>query len=209
MTPRRLFVTGTDTDVGKTLVAAWIAQNWRAAYWKPVQAGIQDATDAATVQALAPLAQIIPPRWTLTTPASPHLAARLDGVQIQLDDFTLPETERDLVVEGAGGLLVPLNDRHVMADLIERLGLPVVVVARSGLGAINHTLLTLAEGRRRGLTIMGVILNGPANPENRAAIEHFGHMPVLAEIPRLSAVTDKVLAQLPAPHFPFFPKVAP
>lgn len=209
MSKRTVFVTGTDTDVGKTLVAAWIAQHWRAAYWKPVQAGLQNATDAATVQALAPQAQIIPPRWTLTTPASPHLAARIDGVHIDLTDFTLPHTEGDLVVEGAGGLLVPLNDRHVMADLIERLDMPVVIVARSGLGTINHTLLTVSEGRRRGLNLIGVILNGPLNPENRAAIEQFGQVPVLAEIPKLSTVTSQTLAQLPAPHFPFFSKAAP
>ncbi len=199
--PRRVFVTGTDTDIGKTLVAAWIAQHWRATYWKPVQSGTADGTDAATIQALAPKAAVIPPRWTLTTPASPHLAARLDGVEIRLHDFTLPDTQGDLVVEGAGGLLVPLNDRDTMADLIARLGLPVVVVARSGLGTINHTLLTLAELRRRALPVLGVILNGPEDRENQAAIAHFGQIPILAALPRLAEVTARTVANLPPPSF--------
>lgn len=200
--PRRVFVTGTDTDIGKTLVAAWIAQHWRAAYWKPVQSGTAGGTDATTIQALAPDAAIIPPRWTLTTPASPHLAARLDGVEIRLDDFTLPDTAGDLVVEGAGGLLVPLNDQDTMADLMARLGLPTVVVARSGLGTINHTLLTLAELRRRALPILGVIVNGPEDKENQAAIAHFGQIPILAAIPKLERVTAQAIAQLPPPAFP-------
>lgn len=207
--PRRIFVTGTDTDIGKTLVSAWIAQHWRAAYWKPVQAGTQEGTDAATVGALAPDATVIPPRWSLTTPASPHLAARIDGVRLGLDDFTLPHTDLDLVVEGAGGALVPLNDKDLMADLMGWLGLPVVVVARSGLGTINHTLLTLAELRRRDLTVLGVILNGPENVDNHAAIEHFGAVPVLASIPRLAAVTPAAIAHLPPPIFPISPKATP
>ncbi len=176
-----LFVTGTDTGVGKTVVSAWLALHLCADYWKPVQSGLDDETDAEAVARLTGDAGvgIHPCAFELTQPLSPHEAARRDGITIKLDDFTLPETDRPLIVEGAGGLLVPLNDTHYMIDLIERLGLPCVLVARSGLGTINHTLLSLAALRTRGLPIECVVINGPENPANRKAIEDFGGVPVL------------------------------
>jgi len=181
----RVFVTGTDTGVGKTWVSAWLTRSWGAAYWKPVQSGTIEGWDADLVKQVAPDATIFPSRHAFPDPLSPDQAATRAGVRIDLDDFELPKHDGPLVVEGAGGLLVPLDDLTLMADLMLRLGLPLVLVARSGLGTINHTLLSVAEIRRRKLPLEGVVLVGPEHPENRDAIEHFGGVPVVAHLPPL------------------------
>jgi dethiobiotin synthetase len=185
--PPVFFVTGTDTDVGKTIVSALLTIALDGYYWKPIQSGRDDGglTDRNRVGQLTGLEpeRLLPERYCLGQPLSPHLAARLDGVEIELTDFALPVgLDRPLIVEGAGGLLVPINDRHLMIDLIGHLGLPVVLVARSGLGTINHTLLSIGALRRSGIPILGVILNGPLNPENRRAIEFYGQVSVIAEV---------------------------
>jgi dethiobiotin synthetase/malonyl-CoA O-methyltransferase len=198
---RGVFVTGTDTDVGKTLVAAWLTHAWAADYWKPVQSGAADITDFGTVAKLVPNATIHPSSYVFQAPLSPHEAARRERARIDLSAFSLPKTDRPLVVEGAGGVMVPLNEVALTVDLIERLGLPALVVARSGLGTLNHTLLTLEALRRRRIPIAGVVMNGQRNPANRQAIEHFGGVPVLAEIQPLPAVTAGVVANLPPPAF--------
>ena len=187
MTGGGVFVTGTDTGIGKTLVAACLVRAWGATYWKPVQTGGDD--DTATVVRLTGMS-FIPPRHTLQAPLSPAAAAAAEGVRLTLEDFALPAVAGPLVVEGAGGVLVPLTHRHLMIDLMARLGLPTLVVARGTLGTINHTLLTLEALRARGLAVAGVILNGPAAAGNRAAIESFGRVRVLAEIPPLAAEPD-------------------
>ena len=191
MTGRGVFVTGTDTGIGKTLVSACLVRAWDAAYWKPVQTGAAgpDSDDTATVARLTGMS-LVPPRHTLQAPLSPAAAAAAEGVRLALEDFALPAAARPLVVEGAGGVLVPLSDRHLMTDLMARLGLPVVVVARSTLGTINHSLLTLEALRARGLAVVGVILNGPPDAGNRAAIESHGRVRVVAEIPLLAAEPD-------------------
>lgn len=181
----RVFVTGTGTDVGKTMVSAWLVHSWKADYWKPVQSGTVDTWDANVIRTVAPNTTIHPSTIALKAPLSPHEAATLEGASISLDMFHLPRTDRPLVVEGAGGALVPLNDRDFMADLMKRLGLPVILVGSSGLGTINHTLLTIEALKRREIAIAGVILNGDPHPNNRAAIEHFGGVKVIAELPRL------------------------
>lgn len=196
-----VFVTGTDTDVGKTVVAAWLARSWGADYWKPVQTGLAEGADSVTIARLAPSVVIHPPAVELQAPLSPHEAARREHRRIDLSALTLPATGNALVVEGAGGVMVPLNELALMVDLMARLNLPVVVVARSGLGTINHTLMTLEMLRRRHVPVLGVVMNGQRNPANRQAIEHFGGVPVLAEIQPLPAVTESMLASLPPPDF--------
>ena len=181
-----IFVTGTDTGVGKTVVSAWLVRSWQADYWKPVQSGTADGRDADVIRAASPGTVIHDSAFSLSAALSPHEAARRDGVAIRLEDFHLPSTSRPLVVEGAGGVLVPLDDRHFIVDLIARLGLPTLVVARSTLGTINHTLLTVEALRRRRLRIAGIVLNGPPDPANRQAIEHFANVPVVAELPQLT-----------------------
>lgn len=196
---RGIFVTGTDTDVGKTVAAAILVRALDGAYWKPVQSGTADLPggDSATVAALAglPAGRILPTRHAFAAPLSPDQAAALEGRAMALEDFALPACDRPLVVEGAGGVLVPLNDRALMIDLMARLGLPVVVVARSGLGTINHTLLTLEALRARALPVAGVVLAGPPLPRNRAAIEHFGAVRVIGGIPPLVPLTPHAVAE--------------
>ncbi len=207
---RGVFVTGTDTGIGKTLVSAWLTHHWRAEYWKPVQTGATEDSDSATIAALAPAARIHPPAYVFQAPLSPHEAARKEGAAITLDGLKLPKTEGPLVVEGAGGILVPLTDTALTVDWVENLGLPTVIVARSGLGTINHTLLTLEALKCRHIPILGVVLNGPVNADNRAAIEHFGAVRVVAEIPPLDHADSAAIAALAPPAFPCppcFPKL--
>lgn len=192
-----VFVTGTDTGVGKTIACSWMVQQWNAHYWKPIQAGTEEGEtgDTEVVKNLSnrPHQTFHPPAFTLSLPRSPHEASRKEGVVIQLDDLNPPTGSQPLIIEGAGGVMVPLNSKHLILDLISQLNLPVVVVARTALGTINHTLLTLAALRRRNLTIAGVILNGPEDDENRHAIIHYGNVAVLAHIPPLSPLNQHTL----------------
>jgi len=203
--PPQLFITGTGTDVGKSVVAAMLLAGTRGLYWKPVQSGLDEGTDAQWIQRATALPDrhFHPERHRLRWPLSPHAAAALDGVRIELDDFQAPDPApfHHLIVEGAGGVLVPLNERHFMLDLIAQLALPVLVVASSRLGTINHTLLTLQALRGRRVFVVGVILNGPPDPSNRQAIEHFGAIPVLAQIAPLPAITPELLGNTFARHF--------
>ncbi len=194
---RGFFVTGTDTGVGKTVVSAWLVQRLSAAYWKPIQSGLEEESDSNVVGRLTS-GLIIPEACRLRAPLSPHEAARRDGVVLNLVDFVLPESEHPLVVEGAGGVMVPLNDQGVlMVDLMAGLGLPVILTARTALGSINHTLLSLEVLRNRRVPVAGVILSGPPNLVNREAIVRFGAVRVLAEIPWLAPLSATTLAAVP------------
>ncbi|MGH6735740.1 MAG: dethiobiotin synthase [Methyloceanibacter sp.] len=189
------FVTGTDTDVGKTLVAAWLLSQLDASYWKPVQAGTEPETDSATVRRLAEVdaARILPEAYLLPESLAPHEAARRAGIVIDMAKLHAPEHEGLLVVEGAGGLMVPLTDEAYVIDLAAELDLPIILVARSTLGTINHTLLSIEAIRRRGLPLAGVVITGPETPHNRAAIERYGQIEVIAEIPWLETIDRSVL----------------
>lgn len=193
------FVTGTDTEVGKTVASAWLMHKFRASenvcYWKPIQTGIEVDNDTETVRKLANCAdsEIFEEGFRLGKPLSPHLSARLANVEITVDKVLQflenADQEKFFIVEGAGGILVPLNDTELMIDLMKALNLPVIVVARSGLGTINHTCLTLEVLRNQGLEVYGVIMNGELNLENRKAIEHYGQTEVLAEIPKVKNIS--------------------
>ncbi len=204
---RGVFVTGTDTGIGKTvtssLVLAALRESGPVGYWKPVQTGIESDDDTAEVARLARASaeEICSEGIRLPRPLSPHLSARLAGRSIRIAqllrmaDRTL-ERNRYWIVEGAGGLLVPLNGRELMADLIKGLHLQALITARSGLGTINHTLLTISEMRRRAIPIAGAILVGKPNRENRAAIEEFGRVRVLAEVPTLKPMHPDTVCPL-------------
>jgi dethiobiotin synthetase len=198
---KHVFITGTDTGIGKTITSAWLCQHWQADYWKPVQSGLEDGTDSELVSGLSG-ARAHPETWRLTQPLSPHQSADLDGVKIQLNDFTLPQAER-LVVEGAGGCLVPLNWRDTMLDLMKHLRSCALLVARSGLGTINHTCLSLQALKAAGVPVLGVVMAAdrlnPPNPANREAIEHFGEVPVLAELPYFEHLTAQALSEFAMP----------
>ena len=193
----RVCITGTDTDVGKTLVASWLCLHTGATYFKPVQSGCQDGTDSDTVKTLSGV-PIIPEVYTLQAPLSPHAAAMAEGASIDETLLTLPAT-MPLVVEGAGGVWVPLNATSVYLDVMARWQLPTIVVARTTLGTINHTCLTLEALRHRGIPVLGVILNGEPNDSNREAIEHYGNTTVLAEFPRVKKVTTQALQDILLP----------
>ena len=196
--PRGVFVTGTDTGVGKTVVSACLVRAWDADYWKPLQTGLdEDPGDTATVAALAapPEERLHSPAYAFAAPLSPDAAARREGVAIALETIDLPASDRPIVVEGAGGALVPLAGGVLMIDLMVRLGLPVVVVAPNRLGAINQTLLTLEAARARGLEVLGVVLVGAPFADNRAAIVLHGEARILAELPWAEPVTPRIVAQ--------------
>jgi dethiobiotin synthase len=186
---RGLFVTGTDTGVGKTTLSAVLMLRYpRACYWKPIQTGPDD--DTAEVRRLSG-GRVLDEGIRHPDPVSPHLAR----LNIDLQKL-LPSRDSDgavYIVEGAGGVLVPVNESQTMADLMVLLGLPVIVAARTTLGTINHTLLTLEALRARSLRIAGVVMIGDANSDNRAAIERYGRVTVLAEMPRFDPVTAESL----------------
>lgn len=195
--PERFFVTGTDTNVGKTVVSALLTLGLQATYWKPIQSGLEPITDTEFVRSATGLDSsfFMPERFRLTQPLSPHAAAAIDDVQIHLADFQLPRSlpTSHLIVEGAGGLMVPLNSQDLIIDLIKHLNLPVCLVARSSLGTINHTLLSLAQLQRAEIPVLGVILNGEKNLSNREAIAHYGKVPILGELEPLKDINPATL----------------
>ncbi len=193
--PRQLFVTGTDTGIGKTVVSAILMAGLQGKYWKPIQSGLEETTDTQWIQQLTSLPKdhFYPETYRLEKPLSPHASAAAEGVHIELDEFCLPETQDYLIVEGAGGIMVPLNKTHLMLDLMKKLDIPILLVARTELGTINHTLLSLEQLRRHGLEIFGVILDGPKNQSNREAIEHFGKVKVIAEIEPMDTINAETL----------------
>lgn len=198
---RGYVVTGTDTDVGKTVVSAGLAAHVNAAYWKPVQAGLEGGTDSERVAALSGgRAAILPEAYVLGTPCSPHEAARIDGVAIQAKDLVLPPASRTLIVEGAGGVLVPYAGDLLAADLFARWGLPVILVARTALGTINHSLLSLEALRARGIAVHGIIFNGAPNPASEAAITAIGGVRHLGCLPQLDPLGPAALAAAFAAH---------
>ncbi|MCP9787304.1 dethiobiotin synthase [Cyanobium sp. N5-Cardenillas] len=185
--PLQLVVCGTDTDVGKTVVSALLVQGLVAHYWKPVQSGLEGGGDTGRVQQLLalPAERVWPEAYRLTAPVSPHWAAEQDGLSIDPARLALPAWDGPLVVETAGGLLVPLRRDWLQIDQIAVWGLPVLLVARSGLGTLNHTLLSLEALERRSIPVLGLVLNGDPHPDNPRTLAALGGVPVLAELPPL------------------------
>lgn len=190
----KLFVTAINTDSGKTFVSAILCRAFGADYWKPVQAG--EPFDSSTIRLLTNDTIVIHKEaYALKTPESPHAAAKKDGVVISLNDMQLPQTNNNLIIEGAGGCLVPLNDHDFVIDIPRKFQIPVVVVSNTYLGSINHTLLTLEALSSRSLSIAGIIFNGPANPDTEEIILRHSKLPCLLRIPKLDKVTpDDVIA---------------
>src|ERR1700719_2366480 len=199
----RLIVTGTDTRIGKTVFAAGLAGALDGVYWKPVQAGVEDETDRATVLRLSGLSpeRVLPEAYRLRTPASPHLAAERDGIVIDPDALLLPETDRPLVVEGAGGLLVPLTRELTYIDVMARWKAPVVLCARTTLGTINHSLLSVEALRTRNIPLLGVVFIGDESAESERIIVEMGHARRLGRLPYLAQLTGDMLRAAFALHF--------
>lgn len=200
-----IIVTGTDTGVGKTVFSAALTGALRARYWKPVQAGPDEngGSDALKVARLAGIApdRVHPEAWKLATPCSPHLAAEIDGVEIDPDRLILPQGDGPLVVEGAGGVLVPLTRTTLYADLFARWAAPVVLVARTSLGTINHSLLSLEALRARSVPVLGVAFVGEANEDSEATICAIGQARRLGRLPIVNPLTPKALAAAFAANF--------
>ena len=192
-----LVVTGTDTGIGKTVFAAGLAAALGAHYWKPIQAGVDPDGDKEEVARLSglPASHILPEAYRLATPASPHLAARIDGVTIALDRLALPQVDGPLVVEGAGGVLVPISETLLMADLFAHWGQPVILCARTALGTINHSLLSIEALRARGVPIAGIAFIGDAHAENERIIPLLAGVPSLGRLPLLDPLNPATLAR--------------
>ncbi|MGX9181788.1 dethiobiotin synthase [Mesorhizobium sp. BHbdii] len=192
----QIVVTGTDTGVGKTVFAAGLTGLLDGIYWKPVQSGTCEETDSEVVSLLAdlPAARVLPEAWRLRQPLSPHLAAKLDGVEIDAQALSLPATDRPLVVEGAGGLMVPLNRRALYIDVFARWNAPVVLCARTTIGTINHTLLSVEALRSRSIPLLGIAFVGDRMVDTQKTIAEMGKVRVLGRLPLLESLTPSTLS---------------
>lgn len=193
-------ITATDTDVGKTLCAALLMAALKGEYWKPVQCGTDEngKADYDTVRELSGLegAHFIPPVYSLSSPLSPHRAAELENIEIDLEKLRLPPVKKTLLIEGAGGLMVPLNRNALYIDLFQKWTLPVVLCARTGLGTINHTLLSLEALRTRSIPVHGIVFVGDDNPDNRRTIVDMGRVRELGWIPQMEEITKEKLMNI-------------
>jgi dethiobiotin synthetase len=181
------FVTAIGTDSGKTLVSAILTEMLGTAYWKPVQAGYPRDTDTVKSLVSDSRVEFFEEQYLLQTPASPHHAAAVDGVSIRVEDIEIPDRE-DLVIEGAGGLLVPLNSEETILDLIRHLQAELILVSNLYLGSINHTLLTVEVLKQTGIPVKGIIFNGPSNPSSEEIILAKSGYACLGKIPQLDVV---------------------
>lgn len=198
---KNILITGTDTDVGKTVFAAGLTAALNGTYWKPIQAGFADGTDSDVVENLSGR-PILPEAYKLATPASPHYAAEQDGVQIDLDELNIPSLEQGgyMVIEAAGGLLVPLKrpakgkDGILSIDLFARWGMPTILCARTTLGTINHTLLSIKALKDAHLPILGIVFIGDENMDSQQTIIEFAGVPNLGRLPMIEELNRKNLS---------------
>lgn len=195
-----LFITGIGTDIGKTVVSAILVEKLKADYWKPVQSGELDNSDTMKVRRLVAnkLTVFHPEAYRLTQPFSPHKSAELDGVEIAMDQIVPPATTRQLLIEGAGGLMVPLNNNgDMIIDLIKKLDAEVVLVSKNYLGSINHTLLSIDALESRGIKIKVLVFNGDADSYSESIIQaHFKEdRPSIVHIPHLPALDADIIAR--------------
>lgn len=197
----KCIITGTDTDIGKTVFSAMLmlALNKHAAdpacYWKPVQSGVEGGVDTKTVQKLTalPAEQFLPETYVLSEPLSPHRAAEIDNVGIDIDSIEIPDTRGPLLIEGAGGLNVPLTRNTLFIDVFAMWGLPVILCARTGLGTINHSLLSVEALKKRNIPIHGIAFIGEDNPDNMRTIADFSEAKILGRLPLLDALNSDTL----------------
>ena len=192
--PKQYIIAGIGTEIGKTVCSAIVTKALQAAYWKPVQAGNLTDGDAYWVQQWVPGTAVFPSTYALSNPLSPHTAAELDGVTIDLDAFTLPATTENLVVELAGGIMVPLNNEQTNLDLIQHLGLPVILVSKNYLGSINHTLMTYEILKSRNISMAGIIFNGQTNSSGESFIINHTKLPVLLRVNEEKEINPSIIA---------------
>lgn len=193
-----LFITGIGTGVGKTLLSAIIVEKLKADYWKPIQSGDLDQSDTITLQSLISNTKTVfhPETYRLSQPFSPHKSARIDQITIDLDKFNVPETKNHLVIEGAGGLMVPLNDRTLIIDLIKKLDAEVVLVSRNYLGSINHTLLSVELLKNRNIPIKGIIFNGNVDNDTEEYILNYTQLNCIGRIPEIEVLNKETICKM-------------
>lgn len=199
----RFVISGTDTGIGKTVFAAALTHALQASYWKPVQSGLEEETDSEIVERLggAPRAHILPEAYRLKMSASPHLSARLDKVTIDPALLQPRETRAPLVIEGAGGILVPLTNELLFADIFAHWQIPLILCARTALGTINHTLLSLEALRSRAIPVHGLVFIGDEHAENERIITDIGEVRRLGRLPHLPQMAARALHQAFAQQF--------
>ena len=192
-----LIICGTDTDVGKTIASAMLVNCLEATYWKPIQSGLEDGGDTGRVRQILnlPNNRYLPESYKFKAAVSPHWAAEQENIEIELSKLKIPQGNNFLIIETAGGLLVPITRKLIQIDLIKKWNLPVLLIARSGLGTINHTLLSIEALRRREIRLIGVILNGPPHKDNPKTIEEIGLTKVLGIIPPLKKIDSESLSE--------------
>jgi dethiobiotin synthetase len=195
--PKQFIIAGIGTEIGKTLISAIFTQGLQADYWKPVQSGNPEEADALFIEQMTqvPDGQIWESSYLLTQPLSPHSAAEIDGLRISLDKIQLPATTRPLIVELAGGILVPLNEKDTNLDLIKQIGFPVVLVSKNYLGSINHTLLSYEILNAQQIPIAGIVFNGPANPSGEKFILNHTGLKVLLRVPELRKIDPEIIQE--------------
>ena len=195
--PNQFIIAGIGTEIGKTLISAIFRQGMQADYWKPVQSGNPEEADALFIGQMTrvPEGKIWDSSYMLTQPLSPHTAAEIDGIRISLDHIQPPLTERSLIVELAGGLMVPLNESETNLDLIAHIALPVILVSKNYLGSINHTLLSYEILKAKQILIAGIVFNGPANASGeRFILQHTG-LKVLLRVPELAQINPEIIQE--------------
>ena len=194
---KRIIICGTDTDVGKTIVSSFFVQGLKGIYWKPIQSGTEEGTDTKTVCNLLNLEpnRYISERYKFKAPVSPHWAAEQESAFIEPSNLKLPDLDELIIIETAGGLMVPLNRDWLQIDQLKAWGAPIILVARTGLGTLNHTLLSLEALKNRNLDVLGIVLNGPPHKDNPKTLEQFGDTKILASLPIFDEVNAKVLSQ--------------
>ena len=195
MINNKYFITGIGTDIGKTVISALLIEKLKADYWKPIQAGNLEDSDSHFIQIFTNCKKIYPEQFKLTEPMSPHAAAKIDNLNINLYEFKIPATNSPLIIEGAGGLMVPINDNDLVLDLIKHFNIPVIIVSKNYLGSINHTLLTIEVLMKNNIQIKGVIFNGDSNPETERIIELHTGIPILGKIPTIEKITKESIIQ--------------
>jgi len=181
----KFIICGTDTDIGKTLISSFFVKGLNSFYWKPIQSGIESQTDSQTVEKLAQVSKekIIKEAYVFTKPLSPHWAAEIDQKTINFEKLRLPKVEGSLIVETAGGLMVPITRNFLQIDQIKQWNLPVILVCKSSLGTLNHTLLSIEALKQRNIEILGLIVNGEKHLDNPRTLVDFSGIPLIAEFP--------------------------
>lgn len=189
MLPKRIVISGIDTNIGKTVVSAILAEAIGASYWKPIQAGDLHQSDSMCVAALTESVTILPEAVRLKKPASPHFAAKEEGIHLNEELFQIPDVPGALIIEGAGGLMVPINEQgFLFANLFKTWNVPVIVVSRHYLGSINHTLLTLSTLRSLEIPVEGIIYIGAEHEPSESIIETYSGIPTITHIPQCEVV---------------------